>query len=60
MRAVLHEVTTPLGHGAHSDWGSLTILHHDGRPGLQVHRDGQWLDVPIVPNSFPSVSTSAT
>jgi isopenicillin N synthase-like dioxygenase len=39
--------------GPHSDWGSLTILYHDGRPGLQIRSpDGHWEDVPSVVGSF--------
>jgi isopenicillin N synthase-like dioxygenase len=40
--------------GAHSDYGSLTILRAEDRPGgLQVFtRDGAWVDVPIVPDCF--------
>jgi isopenicillin N synthase-like dioxygenase len=39
---------------AHSDYGSLTILKTEDRPGgLQVlGREGGWLDVPHVPGSF--------
>ncbi|TDC79207.1 isopenicillin N synthase family dioxygenase [Streptomyces hainanensis] len=39
---------------AHRDWGALTILHRDENSGgLQVHdRDGQWVEVPDVPDSF--------
>lgn len=39
---------------AHSDYGSLTILKTEDRPGgLQVMgKDGQWLDVPHVPGCF--------
>lgn len=39
---------------AHRDWGALTILHRDENSGgLQVHgRDGQWTEVPDVPDSF--------
>ena len=39
--------------GPHSDWGSLTILYHDGQPGLQIlSPEGQWEDVPAVAGSF--------
>jgi isopenicillin N synthase-like dioxygenase len=38
--------------GAHSDYGSLTIVLPDG-PGLQVfNKAGQWVDVPQVEGSF--------
>lgn len=38
--------------GAHSDYGSLTIVRPDG-PGLQVfNKAGQWVDVPMVEGSF--------
>jgi isopenicillin N synthase-like dioxygenase len=40
--------------GAHSDYGSLTILKTQDRPGgLQVHnKAGDWVDVPIVDGAF--------
>ena len=39
--------------GPHSDWGSLTILYHDGEPGLQIRSpEGEWQDVPAVAGSF--------
>jgi isopenicillin N synthase-like dioxygenase len=40
--------------GAHSDYGSLTILHTEDKPGgLQVlNRAGEWVAVPIAPDSF--------
>jgi isopenicillin N synthase-like dioxygenase len=40
--------------GAHSDYGSLTILATEDRPGgLQVfNAGGEWVDVPIVPDCF--------
>ncbi len=40
--------------GAHSDYGSLTILATEDRPGgLQVcNAEGEWVDVPIVPDCF--------
>ncbi len=42
-----------LGAGAHSDYGSLTLLMSDGVAGLQVRRrGGGWLDVPHVPGGY--------
>ncbi len=42
-----------LRRGEHTDWGSITILHHDGQPGLQVMApDGAWEDAPTVPGAF--------
>jgi len=40
--------------GAHSDYGSLTVLRQENKPGgLQVQTaDGTWLDVETVPQSF--------
>jgi len=40
--------------GAHSDYGSLTILRSENAPGgLQVQtRGGEWIDVVAVPDSF--------
>jgi isopenicillin N synthase-like dioxygenase len=40
--------------GAHSDYGSLTIVRQEDRPGgLQVrNRDGDWVDVPAIAGSF--------
>jgi isopenicillin N synthase-like dioxygenase len=40
--------------GAHSDYGSLTILATEDKPGgLQVcNAAGEWVDVPIVPDCF--------
>jgi isopenicillin N synthase-like dioxygenase len=40
--------------GAHSDYGSLTILHTEDRPGgLQARNAmGDWVDVPILPDTF--------
>jgi isopenicillin N synthase-like dioxygenase len=40
--------------GAHADYGSLTILRAEDKPGgLQVlNRVGDWVDVPIAPDSF--------
>ena len=40
--------------GAHTDYGSLTILRTEDKPGgLEVRtRDGRWAPVPIVPGTF--------
>jgi isopenicillin N synthase-like dioxygenase len=40
--------------GAHSDYGSLTIVRAEDKPGgLQVcNKAGEWVTVPIAPNSF--------
>lgn len=40
--------------GSHSDYGSFTLVNFDDAPGgLQVFgKDGEWVDVPMVPDSF--------
>lgn len=40
--------------GAHSDYGSLTLLRQEDRPGgLQVlAKNGEWTNVPVVPGAF--------
>jgi isopenicillin N synthase-like dioxygenase len=38
--------------GAHTDYGIVTILLADDVPGLQVCRDGEWLDVAVPRGSF--------
>lgn len=35
-----------LGISHHSDAGALTVLVQDGLRGLQVYKDGHWIDVP--------------
>jgi isopenicillin N synthase-like dioxygenase len=51
-----HEAPRPgqLRAGAHTDYGSLTIVKPDGAEGgLQVlAKDGSWLDVPHMPDAF--------
>ena len=42
-----------IGAGAHTDYGSLTLLMTDGEAGLQVKpRGGDWTDVPHVPDTY--------
>ena len=40
--------------GVHSDYGSLTIVRQEDRPGgLQVmDRSGEWVDVPVIPGGL--------
>lgn len=41
-----------IGTSQHSDSGFLTILLQDSIGGLQIHHDGEWVDVPPVPGAF--------
>ncbi|MCX5406911.1 isopenicillin N synthase family oxygenase [Streptomyces sp. NBC_00335] len=43
---------TDQGVGAHKDYGFLTLLLQDSVGGLQVVRDGAFLDVPPLPGAF--------
>jgi isopenicillin N synthase-like dioxygenase len=40
------------GAGAHSDYGMLTILKTDEIPGLEILRNGSWLRVEPIPDTF--------
>ncbi|MFN3950737.1 isopenicillin N synthase family dioxygenase [Microbacterium sp.] len=47
------DVTPQQGVGAHKDSGVLTLLWVEpGKGGLQVERDGEWVDAPPVPGAF--------
>lgn len=48
-----HEPEPKQGVGAHKDSGVLTLLWVEpGKGGLQVERDGSWVDAPPVPGAF--------
>jgi isopenicillin N synthase-like dioxygenase len=48
-----HEPEPQQGVGAHKDAGVLTLLWVEpGKGGLQVERDGTWVDAPSVPGAF--------
>lgn len=41
------------GAGAHTDWGTLTLLAQDGHGGLEVALpDGGWVSAPPMPDTF--------
>lgn len=47
------DATPQQGVGAHKDSGVLTLLWVEpGKGGLQVERDGVWVDAPAVPGAF--------
>jgi isopenicillin N synthase-like dioxygenase len=41
-----------LRRGAHSDYGTITLLYAESEPGLQIRHDGKWHDVPAVEGGF--------
>lgn len=49
---VEHQPVADLGVHHHSDAGALTVLLQDSVGGLQVHRDGQWHNIPPVDGAF--------
>lgn len=47
------EGTQTQGVGAHKDLGVLTLLYvEEGKAGLQVDIDGEWVDAPPIPRAF--------
>ncbi|MCU1371757.1 MAG: iron oxidase [Ilumatobacteraceae bacterium] len=46
------ELDAGWGVAEHTDYGLLTILAHDGTPGLQVRSGDAWIDVPAVDGTF--------
>lgn len=47
------EPTPQQGVGAHKDSGVLTLLWVEpGKGGLQVEKDGEWIDAPPIPGGF--------
>lgn len=52
-QTVLAPTEGQLGCGAHTDYGTVTLLADDGVGGLEVmRRDGQWLDVSVPDGLF--------
>ncbi|MEM9746222.1 MAG: 2-oxoglutarate and iron-dependent oxygenase domain-containing protein [Actinomycetota bacterium] len=41
-----------LRRGAHTDYGTITLLYAEEEPGLQIEVDGTWTDIPAVPGAF--------
>jgi isopenicillin N synthase-like dioxygenase len=42
----------PIGAGAHSDYGTMTLLFQDSVGGLQVKsRDNTWIDAQVIPGT---------
>jgi isopenicillin N synthase-like dioxygenase len=46
------ETTSDQGVGAHRDTGFVTFVHQRDVGGLQVERDGEFVDVPVRPDAF--------
>ncbi|MGP9655484.1 isopenicillin N synthase family dioxygenase [Halomonas sp. AOP35-4E-18] len=47
-----HQTHERQGVGPHKDAGILTLLLQDDHTGLQVERNGEWLDVPPMPGAL--------
>ena len=41
-----------LRRGGHTDYGAFTIISVEQIPGLQISVDGEWRDVPLIPDAF--------
>jgi isopenicillin N synthase-like dioxygenase len=41
-----------LRRGAHSDYGTITLLYAETEPGLQIRHGGKWRDIPAVDGGF--------
>ena len=50
--AVPNQAPSALRAGAHTDYGTLTILRTDEVAGLQIHTHDGWWDVPPDPDTF--------
>jgi isopenicillin N synthase-like dioxygenase len=45
--------TDPIGCGAHTDYGIVSIIWQIDHPGLQIRTmDGSWFDAPCIPGTF--------
>ena len=56
-----HEPSTDIRAGAHTDYGSITLLFRlPGQPGLEVQdSDGNWVAVPVEPEGGTTQSLSS-
>ena len=43
---------THLGSSPHTDWGFLTVILHDGVPGLQFFHENTWVHMPYIQDSL--------
>ena len=46
------QANSGMGVGEHTDYGFLTILWQDASGGLQIKKNGRWIDAQPIPNSF--------